>query len=362
MNKIDFKILWLRERFKWMGQHSGYDQVVESIAKVQPGEHISIFKRTEKKPFKGTKRILAWLAREAYTSPYYTVNSTSVEVFALLKCLIYKIYLVHLTYVENDLGILSDFKDLLSLKLIGTAHQPVSWWQLMHPNPNAISNLDALIVLSSKELRYFEQFLPDRVYFVPHGVDIGFFQPNPEITEKKYYPRCIFSGKWLRDIDTLAKVIDEVIFQNPGIRFDMIVPRTSRNDPLFFRIARHEQVTWHTDLSDEQLLKVNQQANMLVLPLLDCTANNALLEAISCGVPVISNKVGGMSDYTRDTFANLSPVGDVDSMVTAILELADSPQQQIVQGKAARAFAEEQLDWNDIALRTLDIYSKVMHV
>lgn len=362
MNKTELNVLWLRERFNWMGQHSGYDQVCEAILKVQSYDCTSVW-QPSKKPLKGTRRILSWLARRSQVSPFYTVSGTDAEVAALVRCFVHRIQLLHCTYVEDNLGIIPDFKKSLSLKLVGTVHQPVSWWRLMHPYPQSVSTLDALIVLGSREVKYFEHFLPSRVYFVPHGVDIEFFQPapaTPELNMMNHPPRCIFSGAWLRDIDTLAKVVDEVVLRNPAIQFDMVVPRIKRNDPLFIRIARHQQVSWHTDLSDEQLLKVNQQASMLVLPILECTANNALLEAIACGLPVISNNVGGIPDYTRDTFADLLPVGDVDGMVSAILELADSPQQQISKGKAARDFAEEHLNWNDIALKTLEIYSKVM--
>ncbi len=354
------KILLLRKRFSWMGKHSGYDQLCEELSSIDAEKYISVWHRSDKKPLKGTKQILTYLASKAHFSPSYdTLTSTATEVLALFRCFSQNIKLLHCTYIEENLGILPNFKHRFSLKLVGTTHQPLSWWRLMHSYPNSISSLDALIVLARREVKYFEQFLPNRVHFIPHGVDTEFFKPNLEATQldsKSKYPRCVFSGVWLRDTDTLAKVIDKVVLQNPGIKYDLIVPRKRRNDPSFIRIARHDQVCWHTDLSDHELLKVNQNASMLVLPLLDCTANNALLEAISCGVSVISNNVGGLSDYTKDTFADLLPVGDVDGMTNAILRLADSHQEQRMRGKAARSFAEENLSWNQIALKTLEIY------
>ena len=357
------KILWLRERFNWMGQHSGYDQVCEAIAKLQSGNYQSVWREPDKPLLPGSYRLLSFLASRTKSSPYYTPHSIAAEISILWKSWFQGTDLVHITYVENQLGILSNWSQRLFPKVIGTVHQPASWWRMLHPYPDRISSIEALIVCASKEIAYFEQYLPGKVYFIPHGVDIAFFRPKPETTNfkiDKNSPRCVFSGKWLRDIQTLATVIEKVIAQNPGIGFDMIVPSHSRDDPLFFRIARHEQVSWHANLSDEQLREIYQQANMLVLPLLDCTANNALLEAIACGLPIISNDVGGLPDYTRDTFADLLPVGDVEGMTSAILNLADDIEAQKTRGNAARLFAEKNLSWDRVAAQTLEIYHKVI--
>jgi glycosyltransferase involved in cell wall biosynthesis len=264
------------------------------------------------------------------------------------------------------LGILPYWSKRLSLKTIGTAHQPAGWWRLAHPYPHSIAALDALIVPASREVSYFEQYLPGRVFYIPHGIDTEFFRPPQQATESQIpakSPRCVFSGKHLRDLDTLAEIIDRVLAINPGIGFDMILPRESRDrsNPSLIRIARHEQVCWHAKLSDEQLRELYQKATMLVLPIIDCTANNALLEAIACGLPVISNAVGGLHDYTRDSFADLLPIGDVDGFVNAILRLADDPLEQQQRSKAARSFVEQHLTWTQIARQTIEIYNKVLN-
>ena len=362
---MDPKILWLRRHFSWMGQHSGYDQVCDAISELQPGNYQSIWQKPSKRRNKVSNRLLQRLAIRAKSSPVYSSASAAAEVKAIWQSLLYKPHLIHITYVETILGILPDWEKHLSLKMVGTAHQPAGWWRLVHRYPESISALDALIVPANREVSYFEQYLPGRVYFIPHGVDTEFFRPNGKQIDFKTNansPRCIFSGKYLRDLRTLAEVIDKVLAQNPGIKFDIILPRShrDRHDPSLIRMASHEQVCWHADLADEQLRSLYQQASMLVLPILDSTANNALLEAIACGLPVVSNDVGGLRDYTRDTFADLLPVGDVDGLVNAILKLANDPQEREKRGKAARSFTEQNLNWTQIAKRTMEVYGKVL--
>jgi glycosyltransferase involved in cell wall biosynthesis len=53
-------------------------------------------------------------------------------------------------------------------------------------------------------------------------------------------------------------------------------------------------------LSDEALLRAYRQADVLAIPLMDCTANNVVLESMACGTPVMVNRVGGIPEYVNE--------------------------------------------------------------
>lgn len=356
------KIIWLREYFSWMGSHSGYNQLFDVIERVDKGDYKSVYKNPNKRS-KIQTRVLSRISRSAQASPFYELSSAALELAALWKIFCQKSQLIHITYIENQLGILPKYIQNGSPFLVGTAHQPASWWRLVHEFPKCLCSLDALIIPASCDVSYFEDFLPGRVHFIPHGVNTDFFRPQEEDLSSPslhHSPRCVFAGRWLRDIRTLAEVIESVLAQNPGIQFDMLVPRDARQDPDFFRIARHDQVKWHSGISDEQLLMLYQKASLLLMPLIDCTANNALIEAIACGLPIVSSHVGGVPDYAQDTFADLFAIGDTQGMTEAVLRLADSPEERQIRGQAARTFAEENLRWDKIAAQTVEVYDKVL--
>ena len=240
----------------------------------------STFWRTQRNN-KLSDRLFRWICRYAKASPFYNTDSAAAELVTLWQASQQHPELIHLTYIENQLGLLPSWRRKVSSKVIGTCHQPSSWWRLKHQNADALKALDAVVVLASHEVSYFQQFLGEQVYFIPHGVDTEFFRPDPLARSES--PRFVFSGSWLRDLRTLALVIDNVLAKDPAIGFDMVVPRSKRTSDYFYRIARHDQVTWHSGISDVQLRQLYQQASALVLPLIDCTANNALLESIACG-------------------------------------------------------------------------------
>ena len=349
--------LWLRESFPWMGSHSGYEKVCDVLAEQTPNAYRTVY-RPHSSLRGPIRRGLSYLAKDIKGSHTYSPDSAYMELKALWQSFRQRSSLIHVLYVERMLGLLSQWQHRFSYRLVATAHQPTGLWKLGRHNPDLLSPLDALIVLSSRELGFFETYLPGRVHLILHGVDTEFFCPSPNPI-KTDAPRFVFSGTWLRDLDTLVKVIETTLAHDSGIQFDLIVPVSKRQQPQFYRVARYDQVHWCGGLSDSQLRDIYRRATALVLPLIDCTANNALLESIACGLPIISNDVGGLPDYTRDSFSTLLPPGDVDGFVEAILTLAGSYESQVKQGQAARTFAESNLSWPAIAAQTLNVYKKV---
>ena len=355
-------VIFLRERIPWMGEHSGYDILYRYMNDIgQVNVRDVLVARNNNFLKRRTHFILSWCSSRINKLPYYDCNSMLAEVDVLCKLLLHSGHLVHIMYLEMDYGILAHLKNRLSAKIIGTSHQSPGWWRMVHRNPNVFSSLDALIVVSTAQKRFFEEYLPGRVYFIRHGVDTDFFKPTSldNKIDSTHECHCVFSGHWMRDIQKLAAVISRVLERNRHIIFDLIVPRDRINDPNFYRIAHHEQVKWHSDISDSRLRDLYQQASLLFLPLIDCTANNALLESSACGLPIITTSVGGVRDYTDISFAEYFSLEDIEGMRDAILNLVDNKSEQQKRRSAARNYALKNLNWKRIALETFELYKVI---
>jgi N-acetyl-alpha-D-glucosaminyl L-malate synthase BshA len=71
----------------------------------------------------------------------------------------------------------------------------------------------------------------------------------------------------------------------------------------------------------------------------------AALEAMSCGVPVIATRVGGVPEVVEDgTNGFLFPPGDVDAMARAAVALLNDPKRHAEFGEAARRRAVSEFD------------------
>lgn len=192
----------------------------------------------------------------------------------------------------------------------------------------------------------------EKVVFIPHGVDSDFFLPSEtemKLSSNDGVLRIVFSGKWLRDFETMAAVTAIADDLNLPVRFEMIVPPYSRRTDTCYRIAMSPRVRWHSGLSDEDLRDVYRQSDLLLLTLYDSTANNGLLEGMACGLPVVVTDVGGVKDYATKTFADFVPPRDASSIIEVIQGYLAQKGKLIERGAAARAHVETHLSWRKIA-------------
>jgi glycosyltransferase involved in cell wall biosynthesis len=343
-----------------MGAKSGYDQLCTHLCKLSFGASHSVWRRRE--PRRGLAgRMLSQVVRWAGGTVFYDTSSAAAELEAIWTSWGLPADLIHVLYVEENYGLLSKWRKLRNFCLIGTAHQPPGWWQTSARPVHQLRHFDALIAVSRPQATFFEQHAPGRVYFVPHGVDVDFFRPEDrQPTTWHDQRRFVFCGIWLRDLETLEEIINTVTKQEKRVLFDLIVPPRARELPVLRRLESKDQVVWHHGISDEKLREIYRQAVALILPIHDCTANNALLEAMACGLPVIATNAGGLPDYTAKSFADLLPRGDSQAFVRCMLQLLYDRGERDRRAVAARQHAVENFSWDNIAAQTVKVYVRAV--
>jgi glycosyltransferase involved in cell wall biosynthesis len=159
-------------------------------------------------------------------------------------------------------------------------------------------------------------------------------------------------GRYARN-HALARAVAEALQDDPRFRFRFVVSRENRS-----HYERLPNVVTLSDLSDAKLLDEYQRAACLLLTVHLATANNAVLEAMACGLPVVCERLGGLPEYVPDTCGLLVSPGDRDALVGALRRLADDSETCLAMGRAARGRAEE-LDWRLAADAHRAVYREV---
>ncbi|MEC7584270.1 MAG: N-acetyl-alpha-D-glucosaminyl L-malate synthase BshA [Planctomycetota bacterium] len=85
----------------------------------------------------------------------------------------------------------------------------------------------------------------------------------------------------------------------------------------------------------------------------------SILEAMSCGVPCISTRVGGVGEVLGDTVA-LTPLGDPEAMAKGALELLQDRELYAQKSAAVRARAKSEFATDAVIDRYLALYSQVL--
>lgn len=353
-------MLWIRDTYPWHAQHSGWDQLIKHVLTLCPEGHGSLQSQTGVLG-QLTRRIVSPFMPRAGRYQSFDPFRRSLELWVRLHVLFNRFDLMHIVDVERHFGIL----ERLSVKplpkpVIGTVHTPIGWWRKTHDYPEIVLPLDALIVLTNHQAVYFEPYLPGKVHCIRYGVDIDFFRPQERPEENKGgEPTFMCCGFWLRDFQTLSRIVEKVLSAEPRARFELVIPENGRSDPWLRRMMGNNRVFWHVGISDEELRALYCHAKALVLPLSDSTTNTALVEGTACGLPVVVTDVGGVSEYALSSFADLLPAEDAEGMAEAALRLAADRKEWERRSEAARAFSEQHLDWRKIAAQTLELYQEV---
>lgn len=308
------------------------------------------------------KLIQKWLRRIVQRNgmQYYKLSDLVAEVKTFGKCWRDQIDIIHYMDGEHSAQYLPWlFKQWRrpKTKTIATFHQPP---ELLHSltSKRAISHLDHAIVVSAEQIPYFREILPpDKISLILHGINIDRFKPGIKEEEKKKF-RCITVGHWLRDFKTL-RLVAEKLSGYEDIEFHVVV--SNRTGPKQTGLEDQKNIIQYRDtVEDERLIELYQQSDILFLPLLQSTANNALLEGIACGLPVVSTSLPSIKAYVTDKESILIKDNDPHQFIDAILYLVNNPANRKTMAIDARKRAEE-LDWRNIAPQYEAVYSKIIH-
>lgn len=323
------------------GNNSGYDLLTEYIdARIIPGPKYL--------PLKLTKFIISKVSQDAGI-----YNSVSVlKDWELLKYSFGKLSqkgVVHYLAAERDIrfaaSYLSKFKNI---KLCGTFHKPNEILKNSIPDLRYIEKLNGAIAVGINQVEFLKEWIgTDNIQYIPHGVDTSFFVPD---SSHKKIDTLLFVGQHLRDFDAFNYAIPRLIEKKPGLKFQVVL----RQDAAY-QIKPHHAIEILSGVDDLMLRKLYQEATALFLPLKDATACNALLEAISSGLPVISTFNEGSNGYLNGESAILVPSNDLISLVDETLRLLNNQDKLNAMGLAAR---EQSLayDWRKIAYETCAFY------
>jgi len=294
---------------------------------------------------------ISWIARH----PWYSLGAHLMEWSSLRHMLRNRDRVYHVLYGDSDLWLLRRANRLTGNRLVASFHQPADHLRKLGSIERIARHLDAVILVCEAQRGYFEEFLPaDRVFVVPHGVDTDFFRPSGEDGGE---PLCVTVGSHLRDFETHREAIRIVWRANPGVRFLSIGTRSNKKS--YFPQLEDPRIRFLDRVSDEEMLRALQTANVAVFSFEDATANNALLESMASGLPIVATDVGGIREYVGRDAGILCQRKDPRALADGILTLLDDASARKKMAIASRSRAL-QIDFRIVANRMGEIYSKTL--
>jgi glycosyltransferase involved in cell wall biosynthesis len=327
---------------------SGYDRLQDYIPSIQVStrRQLTVSQRV-------TARLLRFMTKRSGSRWYHRQNLIG-ELEAAKLWFAARGRVFHFLYGENSYRYLGVLKALGARNsIVCTYHVPPDKFSEGVAARKHIERLDAAIVVARIQLDTFAPFVgADRVFFVPHGIDVDHFKPMARSAVTPGELKCLFVGTHLRDLDTLAAAI-RLMSAERDLHFVVVTRRAN-----FAKFDGLDAVECLSGVSDDSLLGLLRQSDLLVFPLLDCTANNTLLEAMACGLPIVTTDLPGVRDYVSKDCAILTPKGDAGRLAEAVLGLKRDRIRLAAMAAASRLRAMD-FRWENVARQTAEIYEWV---
>lgn len=232
--------------------------------------------------------------------------------------------------------------------------------------PKLVRVADAIMV-SSLDYAYegdLEQFVPalgPRLIEIPFGVDISHFSPSQGEGERKRgwdEITFLFVGKldrahYFKGVPILLRAFAEVHRRHPSTRLNLVgsgdLMEIYRAQARSLGIER--AVVFCGSVSPERLPELYQNTDCFVLPSVDRSEafGLVLLEAQSCGVPVVASALPGVrTTLEPEKTGLLVEPRSLASLVEALEWMVTHPEERRAMGRAARTRIEAHYQWNKI--------------
>lgn len=266
----------------------------------------------------------------------------------VFQCYFYSLFhretLVHFIYGED---ILCKFTRILQnrVKMVCTIHQPYKICEKRGKDfMERLSKLYKLILVGNSEITQFQSLFqnPEKVIFIPHGIDTKFYCPDTDIPQEQL---LLTVGGWLRDYAFADRVYQKLLEKYPHLRIVVVTNTVQKSD--FIDDGR---ISVLSGISDEELRDLYRRSSCLFLPLVRYTANNALLEAAATGCNILIASNAQDNSYIPQDYLSLCPL-DVDDCVRHASLMIEHP----VRNLQLKSFVAEHFDWDVIGEKTENI-------
>jgi glycosyltransferase involved in cell wall biosynthesis len=326
--------------------HSGYEQLIKYLPK---SIDIKFVKRGHAtNPF---SRLIEVGLRFFTASRWYQWDGVLADIISV-KALLRKNSIVHYLYGDSSVGLIPYIHSLLPGKLILTIHACPSDFNEVIQYPHLLKKIDGLILLGSNQKKYFEDlnFDSQRIHVIPHGVNLEFFTPIENKNEEETL-QVLLVGNWRRNFDFYKTVIEACVTEK--MVFHIVTQPFNHH---YFRGLSN--VILYTAISDESLKHLYQNSDVLFMALTDAVANNVILEAAACGLPIICEDIGAVKEYFSEDEITFFEQQSVQQAID-ILKYSNQNRTSLNSKREKALEKVKQFSWEQIAKETLHVYEKV---
>ena len=220
----------------------------------------------------------------------------------------------------------------------------------------AYRNANAIIVTSEADKNFIKKrykISPEKINFIPNYIDTNLFKP---ITISKESKSLCFVGR-LSEEKNLVNLLRAM----EGIDIKLKLIGSGKLGKKLKNIAQNikTQIEFIDNIPNNQLPQLLNRCEIFILPSLYEGCPKALLEAMSCGLPVIGTDTEGIKEIVKHEENGYLCKTDAKSIKEAIVNVLQNKELQEKMGENARKTILENFSLEKKLEKEIEIYESL---
>lgn len=199
---------------------------------------------------------------------------------------------------------------------------------------------------------------------VMNGIDLKVFYPDSKIQKIPFKLVTVASADVpLKGLDYLLKALSDLVKVYPDISLSVIgeQKKGGHTERLIKKLNLEKRVNFFSNLTQEELRTTYCRAELAIIPSLYEGFGFAAIEAMACGVPLISTSGGALPEVIKDA-GIIIPPKNVKEIYNSIDLLLSSPGRAKDLAEKALKRANSKFSWEAIAKKLEKVYFKEIEI
>jgi len=208
----------------------------------------------------------------------------------------------------------------------------------------------------------------EKVVVIPCGVDTDLFRPTEGIksTNTIFFLSVLDEFHKYKGLDYLLQAINKVKNRIPDVKLIIggqgILLEYYRD--IAITLGLEHNVEFHGFIRPDKIVEYYCSSNVFVLPSVSSTQEGfgmVLLEALACGVPVISTEIVGIAQDIVDSNSGIVVTPrNVDQLSSAIIQLLENADLAKRMGVSGRKLVLKKYTWRNVAEKVEELYEVII--
>jgi glycosyltransferase involved in cell wall biosynthesis len=199
---------------------------------------------------------------------------------------------------------------------------------------------------------------------VMNGIDLNVFYPDSKIKKIPFKLVTVASADVpLKGLDYLLKALSDLAKVYPDISLSVIgeQKKGGHTERLIKKLNLEKRVNFFSNLTQEELRITYCRAELAIIPSLYEGFGFAAIEAMACGVPLISTSGGALPEVVKDA-GIIIPPKNVKEIYNSVDLLISSPDIAKDFAEKALKRANSKFSWEAVARKLEKVYFKEIEI